>query len=65
MSFSLVEILVSPIFWIPFGIFLFVLAYFRWCEQKEKEEKQREKEQKLNERIRTLEENQKQNEVKS
>ena len=36
MSFSLVEILVSPVFWIPFGIFIFVLAYFRWCEQKEK-----------------------------
>ena len=59
MSFSLVELLVSPIFWIPFGIFLLVLAYFRWCEQKEKEEKQREKEEKLNERIKQLEDNQK------
>ena len=61
MSFSLVEILVSPIFWIPFGILLFVLAYFRWCEKKEDDKKQQEKEEELKERIRKLEEHVKEN----
>jgi len=55
----LFEVLYSPISWVPFLIFLSVLAYFYWCERKEKEEKQKEREMQLLERIKKLEENQK------
>ena len=55
----LFEVLYSPISWVPFLIFLSVLAYFYWCERKEKEEKQKEREMQLLDRIKKLEENQK------
>ena len=50
------EIFYDPVFWIALFIFIFVVAYFRWCEQKEEREIQDEKETELLERIRTLEE---------
>ena len=55
-----IALLYDPVFWFAVFLVCFTIGYLFWKENKEKEKSQREKEEKLNERIRKLEENQKQ-----
>ena len=55
----MVSVLNDPILYFALLLFIAVVAYFYWSEQKEKKEKTKEKERLLEERIKQLEKNQK------